>query len=126
MKFYICPTCGNVIELIVDHKVPVMCCGKKMEELVPNSTEAAVEKHMPVPTVENGVLKVSVGEVEHPSIEKHWIPFVAVKASDLVMRREIKATEKPEAIFPIGDFKGEVEVYAWCNLHGLWKATITL
>lgn len=126
MKFYICPTCGNVIELIEDHKVPVMCCGKKMEELVPNSTEAAVEKHMPVPTVENGVLKVSVGEVEHPSIEKHWIPFVAVKASDLVMRREIKATEKPEAIFPIGDFKGEVEVYAWCNLHGLWKATITL
>ena len=54
MKFYICPTCGNVIELIEDHKVPVMCCGKKMEELVPNSTEAAVEKHMPVPTVENG------------------------------------------------------------------------
>ncbi|MTL82835.1 desulfoferrodoxin, partial [Turicibacter sanguinis] len=47
MKFYICPTCGNVIELIEDHKVPVMCCGKKMEELVPNSTEAAVEKHMP-------------------------------------------------------------------------------
>ena len=124
MKFYICPTCGNVIELIEDHKVPVMCCGKKMEELVPNSTEAAVEKHIPVPTVENGVLKVSVGEVEHPSIEKHWIPFVAVKASDLVMRREIKATEKPEAIFPIGDFKGEVEVYAWCNLHGLWKAEI--
>ena len=125
MKFYICPICGNVIELVEDHGVPVFCCGKKMDELVPNSTEAAVEKHMPVPTVENGVLKVSVGEVEHPSIEKHWIPFVAVKAGELVMRREIKATEKPEAIFPLGDYKGEVEVYAWCNLHGIWKATIT-
>lgn len=126
MKFYICPICGNVIELVEDHGVPVFCCGKKMDELVPNSTEAAVEKHMPVPTVENGVLKVSVGEVEHPSIEKHWIPFVAIKAGDLVMRRSIKATEKPEAVFPIGDFKGEVEVYAWCNLHGMWKTTITL
>lgn len=97
-----------------------------MEELVPNSTNAAVEKHMPVLSAENGVLKVCVGEVEHPSIEKHWIPFVAVKAGDLVLRRSINATEKPEAIFPLGDFKGEVEVYAWCNLHGIWKATITL
>lgn len=126
MKFYICPTCGNVIELVEDHGIPVFCCGHKMDELVPNTVEAAVEKHIPVATVENGVLKVSVGEVEHPSIAAHWIPFIAVKAGDLVMRRSIKATEKPEAIFPLGDFKGEVEVYAWCNLHGMWKSTITL
>ena len=126
MKFYICPTCGNVIELVEDHGIPVFCCGQKMDELVPNTVEAAVEKHIPVATVENGVLKVSVGEVEHPSIAAHWIPFIAVKAGDLVMRRSIKATEKPEAIFPLGDFKGEVEVYAWCNLHGMWKSTITL
>lgn len=126
MKFYICPTCGNVVELVEDHGMSVFCCGKKMDELVPNTVEAAVEKHIPVATVENGALKVSVGEVEHPSIAAHWIPFIAVKAGDLVMRRSIKATEKPEAIFPLGDFKGEVEVYAWCNLHGMWKSTITL
>ncbi len=126
MKFYICPESLTVVEVVAGQPAPLTCDGKPMQELVPNSTEAAVEKHMPIPTVENGVLKVSVGEVEHPSIEKHWIPFVAVKVGDLVMRRTIKATEKPEAMFPIGDFKGEVEVYAWCNLHGMWKATITL
>ena len=126
MKFYICPESQTVVEVVAGLPAPLTCDGKPMEELVPNSTNAAVEKHMPVLSAENGVLKVCVGEVEHPSIEKHWIPFVAVKAGDLVLRRSINATEKPEAIFPLGDFKGEVEVYAWCNLHGIWKATITL
>ncbi len=125
MKFYICPEKQTVIEVVEGQQAPLTCDGKPMEELVPNSTEAAVEKHMPVLSIENGELKVCVGEVEHPSIEKHWIPFVAVKAGDLVLRRSIKATEKPEAVFPLGNFKGEVEVYAWCNLHGIWKATIT-
>lgn len=125
MKFYICEETQTVVEVVAGQAAPLTIDGKEMKELVPNSTDAAVEKHMPVLSVENGVLKVCVGEVEHPSIEKHWIPFVAVKAGELVMRREIKATEKPEAIFPLGDYKGEVEVYAWCNLHGIWKATIT-
>ena len=126
MKYYICEHCGNIIEYVKESGVPVMCCGQKMTEIVPGTSDGAHEKHVPVVIVDGDKVTVEVGEVEHPSIEKHWIPFVAVKASDLVMRREIKATEKPEAIFPIGDFKGEVEVYAWCNLHGLWKATITL
>lgn len=125
MKFYICPETQTVVEVVAGQPAPLTIDGKPMEELVPNSTDAAVEKHMPVLSVENGVLKVSVGEVEHPSIEKHWIPFVAVKAGDLVLRRSINATEKPVAEFPLGSYKGEVEVYAWCNLHGIWKATIT-
>ena len=119
MKFYMCPETKTVIEVIEGQQAPLTCDGKPMEELVPNSTNAAVEKHMPVLSIENGELKVCVGEVEHPSIEKHWIPFVAVKAGDLVLRRTIKATEKPEAVFPLGNFKGEVEVYAWCNLQSL-------
>ena len=125
MKFYICKKTQTVVEVIAGQPAPLMMDGQPMEELVPNSTEAAVEKHMPVLSVENGVLNVCVGEVEHPSIEKHWIPFVVVKAGDLVLRRSIKATEKPVAEFELGSYKGEVEVYAWCNLHGLWKATIT-
>ena len=126
VRFYKCPICGNIVGLIKGDMEHIKCCGKPMDEMIANTTDAAVEKHMPVLSAENGVLKVCVGEVEHPSIEKHWIPFVAVKAGDLVLRRSINATEKPEAIFPLGDFKGEVEVYAWCNLHGIWKATITL
>ena len=125
MKFYICPETQTVVEVVAGQPAPLTIDGKPMEELVPNSTDAAVEKNMPVLSVENGVLKVSVGEVEHPTIEKHWIPFVAVKAGDLVLRRSINATEKPVAEFPLGSYKGEVEVYAWCNLHGIWKATIT-
>lgn len=126
MKFYLCPETKTIVEVVAGQPAPLTCNGVAMEELVPNSSGAAVEKHMPVLSVENGVLTVCVGEVEHPSMEAHWIPFVAVKAGDLVLRRSIKATEKPEAKFPLGDFKGEVEVYSWCNLHGIWKSTITL
>ena len=51
VKFYRCRHCGNVIEKVVDSKVPVVCCGEKMEELVANTVDASVEKHVPVVTV---------------------------------------------------------------------------
>ena len=59
-KFYICKHCGNIIAKVKDAGVPVVCCGEKMSEIIPNTTDAAVEKHLPVWTVENGVVHVKV------------------------------------------------------------------
>ena len=65
-KFYICKHCGNIIAKVKDAGVPVVCCGEPMSEIVPGTTDAAVEKHVPVWTVENGIVHVKVGSVEHP------------------------------------------------------------
>ena len=72
-KFYICKHCGNIIAKVKDAGVPVVCCGEPMSEIVPGTTDAAVEKHVPVWTVENGIVHVKVGSVEHPMLPEHYI-----------------------------------------------------
>ena len=73
-KFYKCETCGNVVIKLVDVGVPVVCCGKKMEELVPNTVDASNEKHVPVVTwIDNNTIKVEVGSVAHPMEAGHHI-----------------------------------------------------
>ena len=63
-KFYRCRHCGNVIQKVVDRRVPVVCCGEKMEELVPGTVDASVEKHLPVVTwIDGNTIKVEVGSV---------------------------------------------------------------
>ena len=78
-KFYICKHCGNIIAKVKDTGVPVICCGEPMSEIVPGTTDAAVEKHVPVWTVENGVVHVKVGSVEHPMLPEHYIEWVSLQ-----------------------------------------------
>ncbi len=122
-RFYICRHCGNLIGLINDAGVPMMCCGQKMEALVPNTTEAAGEKHLPFVTVEDGAVHVNVGEVTHPMTEEHFIQWIYVETENGGQRRAFKPGDAPEATFCIGEDK-PVAVYAYCNLHGLWKTEI--
>lgn len=88
VKFYICKHCGNIVGLIHNAGVPLVCCGEKMSELVPNTTEAATEKHLPVVEMDGNIVKVSVGSVEHPSTEEHYI-------SRYILRRHMAASAKP-------------------------------
>ena len=67
-KFYICRHCGNLVGMVHDSGVPIVCCGEKMQPLVPNTVEASGEKHLPAVTMEDGVLHVRVGSVEHPML----------------------------------------------------------
>ena len=121
-KFYICPHCGNIVTMAKDAGVPVMCCGQKMQELVAGTVEASLEKHVPIYTIENGVINVMVGELEHPMIPEHFIEFIAVETNkDLKMTR-LTDLDNPEASFAILPDETVVAVYAYCNLHGLWKA----
>ena len=118
-KFYICAHCGNVIQKVVDKRVPVVCCGQRMEELVPGTLEASVEKHLPVVTwVDEITIKVEVGSVAHPMLEEHHIAFVYVETENGGIRVDLK--DKPEAVIALGGQK-PIAVYEYCNLHGLWK-----
>ena len=121
-KFYKCRHCGNVIMKVVDSKVPVVCCGEKMEELVPGIMEASVEKHLPVITwLDFNVMKVEVGSVAHPMLPEHHIAFIYVETEHGGIRVDLK--DKPEAIVALGEEKA-VAVYEYCNLHGLWKTEL--
>ena len=125
MKFYVCEHCGNIVTFVNNTGVPVMCCGQKMRELVPNTTDGALEKHVPVVERDGDNVTIKVGSVAHPMMEEHYIMFIAAEAGDRVFRKELKPGEKPEADFCLGDYHGPVTVYEYCNLHGLWKAEIT-
>ena len=121
-KFYKCRHCGNVIMKVVDSRVPVVCCGEKMEELVPGIMEASVEKHLPVITwLDFNVMKVEVGSVAHPMLPEHHIAFIYVETEHGGIRVDLK--DKPEAVISLGDEKA-VAVYEYCNLHGLWKTEL--
>ena len=122
-KYYICEKCGNVIEKIDDSGVPVVCCGQKMTPIVAGTVEASREKHIPVATVEGNVVRVAVGSVEHPMAEKHSILWVELKTSKGVQRKNLVVGEPPVVSFALVD-ETPLEVYAYCNIHGLWKAEI--
>ena len=122
-KFYICPHCGNLIGMVKDKGVPVMCCGQKMQPLVPNTVEASGEKHIPVASIENGVLTVNVGSVDHPMAAEHFIEWVYVETENGGIRRTLNPGEAPKVKIALGDEKA-VAVYAYCNIHGLWMTEV--
>lgn len=118
-KFYICRHCGNLIGMIHESGVPVVCCGEKMEALEPNTVEASGEKHIPVITVEDSAIHVNVGSVDHPMLPEHYIQWVYVQTEKGGQRKAFKPGDEPGAVFCLEDDKA-VAVYAYCNLHGLW------
>ncbi|MCD8158442.1 MAG: desulfoferrodoxin [Clostridiales bacterium] len=121
-SFYICNTCGNIIAKVKDSGVPVMCCGKKMEEIIPGTSDGAVEKHVPVYTVENNIVSVTVGSAEHPLLPEHYIEWISVQTKQGNQRKELKPGEPPKACFALCEGDSVEAVYAYCNLHSLWKA----
>ena len=123
IRFFKCMHCGNIIGVIHNAGGPMMCCGEKMTELIPGTTDAAVEKHVPVVSIEGNIVTVKVGEVEHPMLEEHFIQWVYLQTDRGGQRKCLKPGEKPEVKFALCDEK-PVAVFEYCNLHGLWKADI--
>ncbi len=81
-KFYICNHCGNLVTTIHNAGVPLVCCGEKMKELVPNTVEASGEKHLPVAELSGSRLTVTVGAVEHPMADVHYIQWIFVETEN--------------------------------------------
>ena len=121
-KFFICETCGNIIAMVKPSGVPVVCCGKPMKQIVPNTTDAAQEKHVPVWSKEGNLVKVQVGSVAHPMIPAHYIEWVSLQTKAGNQRKALAPEQAPEVTFVLTDGDEVEAVYAYCNLHGLWKA----
>ena len=141
LKIYRCLDCGYVLEVLdfgkrqvvtkgesfaktsVIDDAKLICCDKEMEVLVPNTTDAAVEKHLPViEFVGDDKISVKVSSTTHPMIDAHYIEWICVVSGNKVERITLKPGQAPEAVFSIGTEKA-VDVYAYCNLHGLWKTS---
>ncbi len=121
-KFYLCERCGNIITMIKDTGVQVVCCGQKMTELIPGTIEASLEKHIPVYEVKDGKVYVAVGEVLHPMIEEHYIEWIFIQTKQGNQIKKLNPGDEPKSCFSICDGDEVEAVYAYCNIHGLWRA----
>lgn len=94
------------------------------EELVANTVDAAQEKHVPVITISGDTVKVAVGSVEHPFLDAHYITFILLETTTGIHTKWLKPGMKPEAEFKLVEGDKAVAAYEYCNLHGLWKASV--
>ena len=122
-KFFICKHCGNLVGLVENKGAPLTCCGEKMSELVANIVEASREKHLPVAVLSGSTLSVSVGSAAHPMEAAHHIAFVYLETAHGGQRKALTAGSPAEVKFALVDDKA-IAVYAYCNLHGLWKTEL--
>ena len=122
-KFYVCEKCGNLVGMINASGVPMMCCGQKMTAINPNTVEASVEKHLPVVTVDGDIVSIEVGSVAHPMAEEHYIAWIYLQTDKGGQRKCLNPGEEPKVSFRLNG-ETAVAVYAYCNLHGLWKTDV--
>ena len=121
LKFYRCKHCGKIIAIVNDTKVPTICCGEAMEQIIPGTTDAAVEKHVPVITKNGNIIEVKVGSVEHPMAPEHFIEWIALRTKQGNQRKILKPGDAPVATFALVEGDEVIEAFAYCNLHSLWS-----
>ncbi len=119
---YYCDKCQNVVESLWDGGHDLQCCGENMRELVPNTVDAAQEKHVPVIVRDGNKVTVKVGEAPHPMGADHYILFVEVLAGNKVYRHDFKEGDTvAEASFLVEE--QDIKARSFCNLHGFWEST---
>lgn len=119
--FFICNRCGNIVAMIRDKGIPIKCCGENMQEIIPGATDASEEKHIPVCKKEGGTVTVSVGSVEHPMTPEHYIEWICIESDGGFQYKRLMPNMPPKAKFLLADDENVKAVYAFCNLHSLWK-----
>lgn len=120
VKFFRCEHCGNIVTKIINGGPALFCCGEKMVELVPDSSDGAGEKHVPVISIDGEIATVKVGEAPHPMVEEHYIQWICLHTEKGLQFVWLKPGEAPEAIFAVAPDDKVIEAYAYCNIHGLW------
>ena len=123
-KFYLCKHCGNLVGMVDDKGVPLVCCGENMTELVPNTVDAAKEKHVPVVRVDGLSVEVTLGSAPHPMLPEHHIAWVYLRTARGGQRKCLAVPGEPTARFALTEDDRALTAFAYCNLHGLWKTDI--
>lgn len=120
-RFFVCVHCGNILTKLKDSGVPVVCCGEEMQELLPGMVDAAQEKHVPVCTADSDFVQVRVGAIDHPMLPEHHIEWIWLQTKKGSQYKRLSPGEAPLLRFALCPDDELVAVYAYCNLHGLWK-----
>lgn len=120
LRFYHCNICGKTIALLSDSEVPTICCGQAMTELIPNHTDGAIEKHVPVFHITDNTVSVQVGSAAHPMTDDHSILWIGLSTTQGFRFHELHPGDVPTATFLLAPDETVSEVLALCNLHGLW------
>lgn len=123
-KFFVCEICGNMVGMINESDAKMVCCGQEMTEMIPNTIDAAKEKHVPVITVNNNTVSVDIGSVPHPMTPEHHIAWVYLYTTGGGQRNCLPVDGKPHADFELTPGNTVIAAYEYCNLHGLWKANL--
>ena len=120
-KFFRCDHCGNIYAQVYYAGVELVCCGDTMKELIPCSTDAATEKHVPVIKVDGTTVTVTVGDVAHPMLDEHFIEWISLQTKSGNQRKQLAPGQEPVAVFELTANDAVESAYAYCNLHSLWK-----
>ena len=121
MHLVMCEQWKKIAAIVQDSACPTKCCGEPMVELVPNTTDGAHEKHVPAVEIDGNKVTVTVGEVEHPMMDAHYIQWIILETNMGRARRELKPGAKPQAVFMLAEGEEPVAAYEYCNLHGVWR-----
>lgn len=126
MKFYKCNTCGQIISKVKDTYIDVICCGEPMIELHPHINDSLNnEKHVPVCSCTKNKLVVKIGEIAHPMDNVHYIEWILIVTNKGQQKKTLKPGDEPVATFYLDDDEKVLEVFAYCNIHSLWKLDLT-
>ncbi len=120
-RFYMCKHCGNMVNMFRDTGAPMICCGEQMEQIKPNTTDASQETHIPAIEVAEDKVSVQVGSAPHPMTEEHRIVWIYLQTEKGEQLSCVDTQDKPETCFKICNDDRIIAVFAYCNLHGLWK-----
>ena len=122
MQFYKCNGCGNFITFLGEKSgCTPKCCGEVMTELTPNTSDGAIEKHVPIITMNGNKVNVTVGFVTHPMLENHYIEWIILETTEGFTKKDLKPGDTPSVIFTLNEDEEVISAYAYCNLHGLWE-----
>ena len=122
LQFLKCPRCGQIVLTIKNKPCDVHCCGVPMEEIVPGTSDGAYEKHVPVWEQNGQTVRVTVGAVEHPMLDVHYIEWIALETKEGAQFKQLEPGKAPKASFALTEGDEVIAVYEYCNLHGLWKS----
>ena len=122
MKIVRCEQCGKIAGIIQDSACPTKCCGEPMAVLEANTSDGALEKHVPVVEIDGSLVTVTVGEALHPMLDAHYIQWILLETKEGCQRKALKPGDAPKAVFALPEGDEVVAAYEYCNLHGLWKS----
>ena len=122
IRFYYCDYCDKLFSICDDSiKTKTICCNADMKELIPNTTDGAHEKHVPVIEYDGHYVTVTVGEELHPMLDEHYITWIKLVTNEGIYTKYLLPNTRPVASFILQPGEDPVRAYAYCNIHGLWS-----